>query len=63
MPSSRSIVVVSLLAAAPGPRFRLTYRLGTDGIIAGSFEIAPPGKPDAFGPYLTWSLKSAGKAA
>ena len=34
---SRANVVVS-----GAPRFRLSYRLGGDGILAGRFEIAPP---------------------
>jgi hypothetical protein len=42
--------------AAPGaPRYRLTYRLGDDGRLAGRFEIAPPGKPEEFAPYLAWT--------
>jgi len=39
-------------AAAPGPRFRLTYLAGADGVLTIRFEIAPPGKPDAFKVYL-----------
>jgi hypothetical protein len=30
------------------PRFRLTYRQGEDGMLKVKFEIAPPGKPEAF---------------
>jgi hypothetical protein len=43
----------------PGaPRYRLTYKLRTDGVLAGTFEVAPPGRPDAFAQYLVWeSLK------
>ena len=34
---------------APGsPTFRLTYRQGDNGALKVNFEIAPPGKPDAF---------------
>ena len=44
-------------AAAPGPRFRLSYKLAPDGSLEGRFEIAPPGKPEAFGPYLAWTMK------
>ncbi len=41
--------------AAPGaPRFRLSYAKLPDGKVGGSFEIAPPGKPEAFGKYLEW---------
>jgi len=34
------------------PRYRLTYKLAPGDILKGQFEIAPPGKPDAFSPYL-----------
>ena len=41
--------------ATPGaPRFRLSYTKTADGKLNGSFEIAPPGKPDAFSKYLEW---------
>jgi hypothetical protein len=39
-------------AAASEPRFRLTYRKGKEDTVAVKFEIAPPGKPDVFLPYL-----------
>lgn len=40
---------------APGaPGYRLTYRLGADGVLKGEFAIAPPDHPDAFRTYLTW---------
>ncbi len=39
-------------ASSSAPRFRLTYtRAGAD-TVGIRFEIAPPGKPDAFAPYL-----------
>jgi hypothetical protein len=37
-----------------GPRYRLTYTLGADRVLTGSFEIAMPDAPDAFKPYLAW---------
>ena len=43
--------------AAPGPGFRLTYRLAGDGILHGAFEISPPGQPGAFSPYLMWTAR------
>lgn len=46
--------------AAPGPGFRLTYRLAEDGILHGAFEISPPGQPGEFSPYLTWSGRRLG---
>jgi hypothetical protein len=39
------------------PRYRLTYTAGSDGFLAGSFEVAPPGSPDAFKPYLSWKAR------
>jgi len=39
-------------AAAPGPRFRFIYRKQGDGAVALQFDIAPPGKPEAFAKYV-----------
>jgi hypothetical protein len=39
------------------PRFRLTYFRASDRTIDGEFEIAPPGKPEAFAPYLKWTAR------
>jgi len=36
----------------PGPRFRLSYLRKAEGRVAVRFEIAPPGKPEAFSIYL-----------
>lgn len=41
-------------ATPSAPRFRLTYKLGSDGQLEGQFEIAPPGQADSFKPYLAW---------
>ncbi len=39
----------------PGePRYRLSYARLPDGTMNGAFEIAPPGKPEAFARYLEW---------
>lgn len=43
-------------ASANGPRYRITYQTASGGIVKGSFAVAPPGKPDAFTPYLTWDM-------
>ena len=43
--------------AGEAPRFRLTYTLGTDGLMSGRFDVAPPGKPDSFSQYLAWTVK------
>lgn len=40
-------------AAKGSPRYRLTYEL-TEAGLQGKFEIAPPGAPEAFSPYLVW---------
>ncbi|MCE1203351.1 MAG: hypothetical protein LWW79_01925 [Holophagaceae bacterium] len=37
---------------APGPRFRLTYLKKPDSLVTLRFEIAPPGKPEAFATYI-----------
>jgi hypothetical protein len=49
-------------AAAPGPRFRLTYTKVEADRVGIKFEIAPPGKPDGFRTYLEGKArkKSAG---
>lgn len=39
------------------PRYRLTYSKGPASTITGRFEIAPPGKPDAFANYLSWTAR------
>ena len=50
--------VVFLSDAAPSaPRFRLTYSVAADSTLKGQFEIAQPGKPGAFGPYLSWAAR------
>lgn len=48
---------VFLSDEAPGaPRFRLTYRMKSDGILAIVFDIAPPGAKD-FKTYLEGSAR------
>lgn len=44
-------------ATTTGPQYRLTYSAGPSGIVSGAFAVAPPGKPGAFTPYLTWEMK------
>lgn len=67
------VIRYAVSAAAPGtaeflsdrvegqPRFRLAYTLGKDGLLAGTFSIAPPGQGDAFKQYLAWSAKRGGR--
>ena len=50
------VVFLSELKASE-PRYRLSYNRRPDGILNGRFEIAPPGRPDAFAPYLSWSAR------
>jgi hypothetical protein len=46
-------------ASAAGPRYRLTYEAASGGSVKGAFLLAPPGKPDAFEPYLSWEMRRA----
>jgi hypothetical protein len=39
------------------PRYRLTYTKGSATIVKGTFEVAPPGQPEAFAPYLSWTAR------
>jgi hypothetical protein len=39
------------------PRYRLSYDRLPDGKLHGKFEIAPPGKPEAFSKYLEWEAQ------
>lgn len=43
--------------AGPGPRFRLAYRRTGAETVSLAFEIAPPGKPEAFATYLRADLR------
>ena len=52
----QSVTFLSDTVAAQ-PRYRLTYILQKDGTLSGSFEIAPPGQPEAFKNYLRWTGK------
>lgn len=37
------------------PRYRLRYKSSGAASLAGQFEVAPPGEPESFKPYLTWT--------
>ena len=39
------------------PRYRLTYKLAPDGILRGTFAVAPPGTSEAFQQYLAWESR------
>ncbi len=54
-PKTAGSVVLESEPGMPGPRFRLTYELGPDGVLQNVFLIAPPGKE--FMPYVRGSLK------
>jgi hypothetical protein len=42
----------------PGqPRYRLTYRETGKDLVAGLFEVAPPGRPESFTKYLEWTAR------
>jgi hypothetical protein len=49
--AQKSVVFVSP-PSTQGPRFRLTYTLTSDQNVAIKFEMASPGKPDTFSPYI-----------
>jgi hypothetical protein len=50
--------VVFISDAKPSePRYRLSYAMGANGVLTGTFEIAPPGSADAFKPYLSWNAR------
>ncbi len=49
-PDRRTLVYVSE-AAPSSPRFRFTYSIETPDRLRVTFEIAPPGKPEAFSMY------------
>ena len=55
-PAPNHVTFVSDLDAK-SPRYRLSYALAPDGVLAGSFEIAAPDAPQAFKPYLTWKAR------
>jgi hypothetical protein len=55
-PSAAAFISEEIAAA---PRYRLSYEAKENGIVAGKFEIAPPGK--AFFAYLQWSTRRAVK--
>jgi hypothetical protein len=38
-------------------RYRLTYTHASATTLRGTFDVAPPGQPDAFAPYLSWAAR------
>jgi hypothetical protein len=58
LPDNKGLVFVSI-AETPGPRYRLTYAKGENERVAVKFEIAPPGKPEAFRTYLEGVVRRA----
>jgi hypothetical protein len=54
-PKAASVVFVSEIKPSE-PRYRLTYDLA-DGVLNGRFEVAAPGKPEAFIQYLAWKAR------
>jgi hypothetical protein len=39
------------------PRYRLTYRKGLSSTLTGTLDMAPPGQPEAFRLYLSWTAR------
>ena len=56
-PRSDHEVVFASEAKPSEPRYRLRYTARSDGTLAGQFEVASPGQPDAFKPYLSWTAR------
>ena len=50
--SGDGAIILTSAAQASAPRFRLTYTKLSADKVGIRFEIAPPGKPDAFAPYI-----------
>jgi hypothetical protein len=50
-------VTFTSAAQAGQPRYRLTYRDSGKGLVDGRFEVAPPGKPEAFTRYMEWTAR------
>lgn len=44
-------------AKASAARYRLSYSIGVEGVLTGTFEVAAPGSGDAFKPYLSWRAR------
>ena len=72
--SEGHVIRYSVTSPAPGqavfvsdpaegqPRFRLSYKAAPDGMtMDGHFEIAPPGSPEVFKPYLSWTSRRVPK--
>lgn len=58
-PDHSSVEFVSNPAAA-APRFRFTYKRTGQDTLGIKFEIAPPGKPEAFAPYIDAKARRIG---
>jgi hypothetical protein len=57
VPTPNAAVFVSDIIDG-APRFRLVYKLDPHGVLGGTFEVAPPGRPEAFMPYLAWESRA-----
>jgi hypothetical protein len=56
-PSGKDSVELLSDASPSGPRFRLTYSKAGADAVGIRFEMAPPGKPDAFSTYIEAKAK------
>jgi hypothetical protein len=56
VPANRQAVFVSEVEPK-APCYRLSYTLTPGGWLEGRFDIAPPGKPESFSHYLTWTAR------
>ncbi len=57
VPSATGLVRFVSHAVGGAPGYRLTYRQTGDDTMGGQFEVAPPDKPDAYQPYMTWTAR------
>ena len=53
---SDEVVFVSEIKPSE-PRYRLSYNQVSATTLKGTFEVAPPGKPESFAPYLSWTAR------
>jgi hypothetical protein len=51
-----------LSKSGPGPQFRLTYKKVDSDTLTVSFDMAPPGNPEAFKQYTSGRIHRTGKA-
>jgi hypothetical protein len=56
-PSQSNVITFVSDPTATEPGYRLTYKATPEGVLLGSFEVAPPGSLTAFKQYLSWKAR------